>query len=97
MSEEKKIVPAVYPALPTCVAEINKEYIHTYLKEERDAGNIDAATWAEIKKEYKRLKSEKPDRYFMPYRKVFAKKFFPQLVKENNTSSKFDLDELFND
>lgn len=93
MANEKKITPAVYPASPKSIGEVNKAYIHNYLSGEKD--KISSENKAKIKKAYSDAKAEHGTRYFLTYRKAFCKLFFPNLIKEPNTSSEYDFDKLF--
>lgn len=96
MSETKKSVAVIYPAVPSSIREIDKAYIHTFISEKYAAHEI-------TKEDVKALAAKKADlekengsaRYFIPYRKFFAKKFFPNLVKDESAADKYNLDDLF--
>lgn len=96
MSETKKSVAAVYPAVPSSIREIDKAYIHTFVNEKYAAHEITKEDVKVLAAEKEKLVKEKGvARYFIPYRKFFAKKFFPNLVKDENASDKYNLDDLF--
>lgn len=92
-----KMEPAVYPAVPTSIRQINLAYIHTFIKEEFAAGKITKEQLAPLWADYKALQEQKgAARYFVLFRKKFAKAFFPKLIKEEG-AKQFDLGALFND
>lgn len=76
-----KAVAAIFPAVPTKVAEINSHYIYAYLDDAHNNGSITQAEFEKWGTLYNEL-VEKHGRglYFIPFRKAFVKKFFPALL-----------------
>lgn len=94
MSETKekkpraKIVPVVYPAMPTKTAEINNAFIKCYLKDKFVKGEITVADVKEMENALYKAKAEcKDGRYFPAYRKAFVAKFFPLLNTAKSPSN----------
>lgn len=97
---KKNYETAVYPAVPTTTASIDKKYIEDYLSDNFKKGNISKDELIGWKKLYTDCVDAKGERgYFQQYRKEFVKAYFPTLAvktknKANNVSFADFIDSL---
>lgn len=73
----------VYPAVPTEVRDIDKDYIMDYLADNYKQGKISKDEMVGWQNLIKSLMEAKGGRgYFMPMRAEFVKAYFPSLAKK---------------
>lgn len=80
MEKKKTYETAIYPAIPTTTAAIDKAYIEAYLADNFKKGEISREELIGWKKLYNDCVDAKGERgYFQRYRKEFVKAYFPSL------------------